>query len=219
MITQELFNDRDFKTLTYNVMAHAMDVNLISKFPSFGTIKSWRNFENAALDTNKVIRYIVLCYDKGYPILTKYMQDDVKRKTLSAQYAGFSANDEGLFDQDVDDMMKCMNPEVNEMIIDFLRLFNDPNWALLMSGMESYYQKLQQIISVDLGGNKRDMFQIEETKGKLFKQAQEMSAALDKAAQKILADENPYLQRDLYCVIDQEIKNRLNITPERMLGL
>jgi hypothetical protein len=63
------------------------------------------------------------------------------------------------------------------------------------------------------------MFQIEETKGKLFKQAQEMSAALEKALQKILGDVNPYLQRDLYCVIDQEIKNRLNITPERMLGL
>jgi hypothetical protein len=218
MVTQELFSDRDFKTLTYNVMAHAMDVNLINKFPSFATIKSWRNFEGP-LDANNVIRYIVLCYDKGSPILTKYMQDDVKRKTLSAQYAGFPTNDEGLFDQDVDEMMKCINPAVNEMIIDFLRLFNDPNWALLMSGLESYYQKLQQIVSVDLGGNKRDMFQIEETKGKLFKQAQEMSASLEKAAQKILGDVNPYLQRDLYCVIDQEIKNRLNITPERMLGL
>jgi len=218
MINQELFSDRDFKTLTYNVMAYPMDVNLTSKFPSFGTIRSWRNYEGS-LDINRIVRYIVLCYDKGSPILTKYMQDDVKRKTLSAQYAGFPTDDEGLFEQDVDEMMKCMSPSINEMIIDFLRLFNDPNWALLMSGMESYYQKLQQIMSMYVGGNKRDMFQIEETKGKLFKQAQEMSASLEKAAQKILGDVNPYLQRDLYCVIDHEIKNRLNITPERMLGL
>jgi hypothetical protein len=147
------------------------------------------------------------------------MQDDVKRKTSSAEYAGWNPNKDGLFDNDVDQIMKCLNPEVNLMIIDFLRTFNDPSWALLMTGMESYYQKLQQIINADFGQGRRDVFQVEETKGKLFKQAQEMSKALDEAAKKILQDENPYLRRDLYCTIDQDSKNRLNITPERMLGL
>jgi hypothetical protein len=74
-------------------------------------------------------------------------------------------------------------------------------------------------MNADFGDMKRDIFQIEETKGKLFKQAQDMSKSLDAAASKLLSDENPYLRRDLYSTIDQESKSRLNITPERMIGL
>jgi hypothetical protein len=211
-----LFNDKDFDSLTYNVMQYKSDANLLSVFPTFNDLKSFRDFKG---EKTKVIRYIVLCYDKGSPILKKFIQDDVKRKTAAADYAGFIADDEGLFDNQVDMMMKCQNHEVNSMIIDFVRTFNDPNWALLMTGMESYYQKLQQIMNADFEGGKRDIFQIEETKGKLFKQAQEMSKSLDEAASKILSDENIFLKRDLYCLIDQESKNKLNITPERMLGI
>jgi hypothetical protein len=211
-----LLNDKDFSTLTYNVMKHKGDVNLLSMFPTLNDIDSFRQYNG---DRNRVIRYIVLCYDKGSPILNRYMQDDVKRKVLSAQYAGWNSDEEGLFDTDVDMIMKCMNEDVNAMIIDFIRTFNDPNWALLMTGMESYYQKLKQIITADFGQGKRDIFQVEETKGKLFKQAQEMSKSLDEAASKLLLDENPYLKRDLYSTIDQEAKTRLNITPERMIGL
>jgi hypothetical protein len=216
MTKQVLLNDKDFSTLTYNVMKHKTDVNLLSMFPTLNGIDSFRQYSG---DKNRVIRYIVLCYDKGSPILNRFMRDDVKRKTLSAQYAGWPSDDEGLFDQEVDSIMKCMNQETNAMIIDFLKTFNDPSWALLMTGMESYYQKLKQIVTADFGEGKRDIFQVEETKGKLFKQAQEMSKALDEAATKLLSDENPFLKRDLYCTIDQEARNRLNITPERMIGL
>lgn len=211
-----LLNDKDFDTLTYNVMKHKGDVNLLAKFPTLGSIDSFRKYEG---DTNKVIRYIVLCYDKGSPILNRYQQDDTKRKVLSAQYAGYDTNDEGLFEEEVDYMMKCMNKEINGMIIDFIRTFNDPHWALLMAGIESYYQKLRQIIDADSYDGKRDVFQVEETKGKLFKQAQDMSKSLSETASKMMMDENPYLLRDLYSTIDQEAKNRLNITPERMIGL
>lgn len=216
MSIQVLFTDKDFDTLTYNVMKFKNDVNLMSKFPTIGAIQSFKDYTG---DRNKLIKYIVLCYDKGSIILNKFMQDDAKRKTLSAQYAGFETDKDGLFSTEVDEIMKCMNHETNLMIIDFLRTFNDPNWALLMTGMESYYQKLQQIITADFGQGRRDIFQVEETKGKIFKQAQDMSKALDEAAKKILQDENPYLRRDLYCTIDQEAKNRLTITPERMVGL
>jgi len=211
-----LLNDKDFDTLTYNVMKYKNDVNLLAKFPTFNQIDSFREYVG---DLNTVIRYIVLCYDKGSPILNRYRQDDTKRKVLSAQYAGWDTNQDGLFSDEVDIIMKCMNKEVNGMIIDFIRTFNDPYWALLMTGTESYYQKLRQIINADFVDGKRDVFQVEETKGKLFKQAQDMSKSLSETASKLLMEENPYLIRDLYSTIDQEAKNRLNITPERMIGL
>jgi len=213
-----LFSDKDFDSLTYNVMKYKSDVTLISKFPSFQGIECFRNFSDPNLDKNTVIRYIVLCYDKGSPILNRFMQDDVKRKTTAAQYAGWEAREDGLFSDEIDEVMRCTNESVNEMIIEFLRLFNDPNWALLLTGLEAYFQKLRQVMSVSVSG-KRDALQMEETKGKLFKQAEEMAASLSISASKILqGDSNPFLARDLYSIIDKEAKSRLKITPERMLA-
>lgn len=210
-----LFTDKDFVGLTYNVMKHPPGTSMLKTFPLFQTIESFTQYKG---EINKVFRYIVLCYDKNSAILKKFMQDDTKRKVLSAEYAGFKPNASGLFSDWVDEMMKCRDKDINKMIIDFIRTFNDPNWALLMAGMESYYQKLEQLIASN-PDSKRDAFQVEETKGKIFKQAREMSNSLDETAKKILGDENPYLLRDLYCTIDQETKNKLQITPERMLDL
>jgi len=215
---QELFSNKDFEELTYPMMEVKPDVNLLAKFPTLGAIKSWKEYQGR--DKNILIRYIVLCYDRTSPILKKYQQDDVKRKTISAEYAGWQADSEGIFDDYVDEILKCRNETVNSMIIDFIRTFHDPSWALLVVGLEGYYQKLQTMIQLtESVGSKRDAFAMEETKGKLFKQAQEMSISLENTANKMLNDINPYLRRDLFCVIDQESKNRLKISPERMLGI
>lgn len=218
MELNSLFNDKDFVSLTFNVSKYKEDVNLLSKFPSLNSLESFRKFKHPELELNNVIRYIVYCYDRESPILKKFMTEDEKRKQTSAIYAKFTTDSEGLFGDVVDDMMKCRIPEVNTMIIDFIRLYNDPEWALLLTGMESYYQKLNKLLTDDTS-SKRDAFQIEETKGKLWDQCDKMSKTLNASAVKILTDHNPYLRRDLYCIIDQDAKNRLNITPERLAGI
>lgn len=213
-----LFNDKDFASLMFPVHKHKEDVNLIGKFPTLASLDSFRKFRHPSLDVNKVIRYIVYCYDRESPILKKFMTDEKKRKQTAALYAKFSHDDNGLFDSDTDDMMKCRLQEVNLMIIDFVRLYNDPEWSTLMMGYESYYQKLEQLVQANVD-SKRDKFQLEETKGKLYKQCIDMSKSLGELAQKILTDENRYLERDFFCTIDSDIKNRLNITPERLAGI
>lgn len=218
MNLDQLFNNKDFVSLTFNVSIHKEDVNLLGKFPTLNAIDSFRNYKYVYLDRNKVIRYIIYCYDRESPILKKFMMDDQKRKQAAATYAKFSTDADGLFDEHVDNMMKCRIPDVNAMIIDFIRMYNDPEWALLMTGLESYYQKLANLLT-DKVDSKRDQFQMEETKGKLWDQCNKMADTLSKAANKILTDENPYLRRDLYCVIDQDAKNKLNITPERIAGI
>lgn len=215
-MNSELFTNKDFEELTYNVMELPKGGNVLAAFPALAELPSFKKFKSE--NKNKIVRYIILCYDKNSPILKRYMQDDVKRKVMSAQYAGFEGDSEGYLNDEINAVMRCFNPETNQMIIDFLRLFNDPAWALLLAGLESYYQKLAQLMAND-PASKRDTFQVEETKGKLFKQAQDMMSSLDAAAKKILGDENIYLKRDLYMTIDKESRNRLNITPERMLGI
>lgn len=229
-----IFNDDDFSDLMYNIFSVDESINLLSKFKGLSLLTSFVNYKiedplpgnvdledkkvKQNLDRNRVIRYIICAYDRNSPILQKFQQDEIKRKTISAMYAGFQCNDDGYFDKDVTDMMMCKYNDINSMIIDYVRQYNDPEYSLLVTGYEAYYKKLNHIM-MDDEASKRDTFQMEETKGKLFSQAKAMASDLDKLAAKILTDNNKLLKSELYCLIDQQSKNKLNITPERLAGI
>ena len=212
--SSNIFSDKDFENMLFNCRTIPSDQNLLNVFPSLGQIDSFRNIPKK-LDNQKVIRYIIYTYDRKSPVFLKFMNDESKRKTIAGTEAGWKAHTEtGLFDKEIDEIMKCKNKHINNCIIDFIRLFNDPSFALLITGYESYFNKLRQINSAE-ESEKRDAYAIEESRGKIFIQAQKMSEDLERVAEKVLNDKNPYLKEDLFCVIDQESKNRLNLTPER----
>tara|TARA_R110000868_G_scaffold360225_1_gene622260 strand:- start:2941 stop:3600 length:660 start_codon:yes stop_codon:yes gene_type:complete len=217
MSREIIFDNRDFEQLSFNVMKHKADVSLLSKFPSLAELPSFKT--KIIFDRDILIRYIVLCYDRESPILKRFMQEEQLRKTTAATYAGWKPDKDGLFNEDVDDMMKGLNKEANNMIIDFVRLYNDPEWALLIIGLESYFTKLRSIMADDDRNSKRDTLQLEESRGKLFDQCKKMADSLHATAAKILSDTSPYLRRDFFCAIDSEAKNRLNITGERIFGV
>lgn len=239
---ERIFNERDFSELMYNVYSVEEGTNLLAKFKGLASLPSFLAFQENwttggvyeeddneegmmvgevehSLSRNKVIRYVIYAYDRNSPIAMKFSQDEVKRKTTAALYAGFEPNDEGYFERDVNDMMNCNINQVNAMIIDYVRQYNDPEYSLLVTGYESYYKKLNQIMADDSESLKRDAFQVEESKGRLFTQAKAMASDLDKLSTKILTDDNKLLKKDLYCIIDQRLKNKLNITPERLAGV
>lgn len=211
------FSENDFSELMYPVYVVDQGTNLMSRFQELKKMPYFASYEDLDINRNQAIRYVIYCYDRESPILKRYRQEDQKRKTLAAHYAGFKTDKEGLFEDKVDLMMKGQNKQVNLMIIDYVRQYNDPEYSILVAGQEALYQKLQKLLDPgDEVGSKRDIFQIEETRGKLFNQATEMGTNIDKLATKILNDENRFLKRDLYCIIDEKTRSRLPITPERM---
>jgi hypothetical protein len=224
---EQLFADRDFASLMYPVQDLKKGESVLKKFPALLKMASFENYhkqemapEQVLLDINAVIRYIVYAYDRESPIVKRFMNDVEKRKTTACDYAGFPYDDKGMFSMDVDNMMKCKNRYINVMIIDYVRQYNDPEFALLISGYDAYWQKLVQATTVEEGDdNKRDAFQIEESKGKIFEQARKMASMLSDLSVKILSDENKLLRQEFYSILDSSVRNRLRITPERLAGL
>lgn len=239
---ERIFSDRDFSELMYPVYQVAEGTNILSKFKGLSALSSFATFEENwivrkltgwdeekeeniytdekhHLSRNKVIKYIVYAYDRNSPIARKFSSDEIKKKTTAALYAGFSPDANGYFEPDVDDMMKCKLKGVNAMIVEYIRQYNDPEYSLLVIGYEAYFKKLNQIMAEDDDDSSRDAFSMEESRGKLFIQAKLMASDLDHLATKILTDENKLLKADLYCIVDEKTKNRLNITPERLAGV
>ena len=220
MIEESLFSEKDFDNLMYQVYKLDNGTNLMARFGDMKKMPSWVDYQVSELNKNNVIRYIIYCYDRESPIMKKYRQDDAKRKTISAIQAGFKTDANGLFSEEVDAMMKCKNRHINLMIIDYVRQYNDPEYSILVAGHEALYLKLERLMEVEnMADSNRDAFQIEETKGKLFKQAKEIGKDLSDLATKILTDDNIYIKRDLYCSIDEKTRNKLSITPERLIGI
>ena len=67
----------DFKLLSYNVHDLPEDAGILKSFPDLKRfkefrwdVKSFRSEEDfVILDSNKVLRYIIYCYDKKSPFL------------------------------------------------------------------------------------------------------------------------------------------------------
>ena len=208
-------SDKDFRDLLFPIMEKGKGA-ILDRIPELKNAFHFKKY-TLSLEKDAIIRYIFLVYDKRSPL--QKSSDPLKRKTMAAAYAGWEANDDGLFSDEVDKVMKCQNSAVNAMIVAFVRMFNDPRWTTLVAGNEALYQKMEAMISLGRGENEKETAAIEKTKGDLFNQIENMSIKLTDTVNSILNDENPLLRRDLFCTIDEEIKNRLNITPERMAGI
>lgn len=211
----DIFGNKDFENLLFNCTKVSADKNLLSVFPTLGQLPSFRTIM-PDLDKNKVIRYIIFAYDRKSPMVVQFLNDEVKRKTLAAQYAGFTANEEtGCFDASIDLVMRCQNNDTNNMIVDFVRQFGH-DFSVLITGNESLYNKIAQMNNL-VKNYKRDALQIEETRGKIWKQVLELRTDLEKLGDKILNDTNPYLREHLFSIIDESERNRLSLTPERWI--
>lgn len=229
---ERVFADADFDEMIFRVHRVPKGEHVYPKFKGFEDFPAIRDYKDKRVDKNMAIKYVVFAYDRQSPIHKKFSTDILKRKTTAALYAGFIADETtGLFEDEVTDMMMGMNRYINWMIIDYVRQYNDPEYSLLVAGHESLYQKLSFLMSnekrqVSLGDENNsdeadlsDFLKNEKLKGELYNQAKNIADDLAKIAAKILTDENKFLRRDLYTVIDPRFKNRLNITPERMAGI
>lgn len=220
---ERAFADRDFDDMMYPIHTIPEGKNVYASTPLLHKLPYFAKFMDPMLDKSMVIKYVIYAYDRNSPIFVKFgLTDDVKRKTTAAMYAGWKPDPlHGTFNEFVNKMLCGFNQQVNLMIIDYVRQYNDPEWSVLMAGYDALFRKLEVLSktdSVDIKKGQNDL-KDEEMYGKLFVQAQTMAAQLSEMSTKILTDDNKPLKKDLYCVIDASQKSKLNITPERMAGI
>jgi hypothetical protein len=141
--------------------------------------------------------------------------DVFKRKSWSALASGFEYDkDTNVFKQKFYKIMNGEDEAVNFAIIDFCSLFNSTAYMLLVSGYEAFYRK-QRTMSEVVNDDKKDPLSLEKIRGELYKQLQGMQKDLMNLEEQYLTERNTFLVGDLYKIANEDIRKRLNLTPER----
>jgi hypothetical protein len=185
------FEKEEFDGLMLPVHNLPVDADLIKKFPELG---KFPEFAEMVPEKNKVIRYIVLFYDRKTPL--SRIESIPIRKAEAAKIAGFEL-EENKFTEFVEEVLSCENTLVNAMIIRYLRLSNNHKFAMLSTTTELFYRSLQK----QLDG--------EDVK---FKDVQAMEKEIALITEELTqGDRNQNLTSDMYQLIDME---KIDLSPE-----
>lgn len=214
------FIDKDFERLYFNVNTIPANNKAIDHFPKLSKYEEFKT-SIKPLSSTQVFKYIVYVYDINSPFVEKF-PDLTERKIQSALCAGFEVNKSGFFLPAVDEMMKGKNTKVNKMIIRYVRLLGEPEYALLVVTNEAYYSKLELLMRMDYTSihgdmDEKEIFDTEKIKGVIHGHAKDMQLEIKRITQSLLQrDDNIYLKKDLYQVCDEEAEKKLKISPERI---
>jgi hypothetical protein len=136
----------EFNELTYNVYeAYQKDkkADLLHMFPKLRKIPSFAAYEEA--DRNYIIRYIILLYDKGTPLIRRYEKLD-KRKVEAALIAGFETKKDGSFKDDkIKLILENKEDKVLEMITQYVASLGDRRYALIVANEHVFYKNLESL--------------------------------------------------------------------------
>lgn len=208
------FRDEDFATMKFNVKQVDQGTNLLMSFPVLSSFPSFNELpeQEPQLDRNLIIRYICLNYDERTPL--RRINSEFKRKSVAGILAGFpEGKQEGTFDSRYYRVMNCTCTAVNMMILDFLTLFDNPLFMVLESTYEQLYQKLRRL-NTEVKDQKKNELELEKMRGDIQKSVESLQKSIHDMRIKYLNEENPYLAKDLYRTINEELVERLNLTPE-----
>lgn len=213
-IAQEyVFGPSDYRGMRFNVMA-VKDKPLLDQFPELRRFNSFVTLEkDFKEDHDRIIRYICLCYDRFSPAYTQ-INDIFKRKAWCGMAAGFIYNaDSSVFQHPYYNYMDCKVQDVNMAIIDFVSLFNSPEYMLITTAYESFYAKTR-VLNQQVTMEGKDVLAGEKIRGELYNQLRSISNDIRALTESYLSDMNPYLRDDLYRVVQEDVRKRLMLTPE-----
>jgi len=200
----------DFKKVKYNCYDLPPEKDLLDEFPE---LKRYPEFtsQGHALNHDKVIRYIIYCYDKYTPLMSE--KNLIKRKVLACKLAGFDVK-EGKFSAPVEDMIVGKNEIVNRMSCCYVRNQKDAHYALLAAGMMNFYDLITKLNApTDKNAEIEDL----NRKTKLYTHTTEMIATLEQSADEIF---NGDVQL-IYTVdeVAQEEQGKIKSYPEYIASL
>ena len=173
------FKAEDFKHLRWNVQEVPRETDLLEAFPELGRYPELT--AEITIDRNKVIRFIILCYDKKSPLLAE--KNLIKRKVDACTLAGIEKED-GKFPKDIEEMISNKNLVINRMICRYSRLQSDLQYSLLAAGLENFYGNVSILSAPNNGQMEMDDM---VKKAKLYEHTVDMIATLEKNAFEVFA--------------------------------
>ncbi len=181
--------------MMFNVLEVPPQKHIVNHFAKLKKVTEFKK-PLAKLNKNKVIRYIMFLYDKNSPFRVKF-QDVLKRKVEAAKGAGWDTGEGGVFEKDVEELLRGHNPFVNEMAVAFIRLHRNFKYSYLVGLEESFYRMLLEIMTGDMA----NVSKMKSTQAELEEIMLELT----------LEDNNPELRDTLLRYVEQA---RLNLRPE-----
>jgi hypothetical protein len=137
------FSKEEYEGMKVNVMALPMkfdfqDIPEFKHFPEY-------YYETGAVPKHKVLRYIVLCYDRNSPLVQNIPEIN-KRKVKACEIAGINIKTvKAKGYEEAIDIVSCNNPIVNNMIIRYVRSFYSEAYSQYIVVQDAYYRELHKL--------------------------------------------------------------------------
>lgn len=196
------FTAKDFSGFKYQRIVSSK-VEVLKSYPELKKYKEFdpKLYKKMRLSYDKIFRYVLLAYTNN--ILLESIPEMTKRKRESAILAGFGTG-KGVesFSGDVEEIIKCNIPLVNELIILVIRLNKDGEYQQLLAFEEARASQISNMIN----GDGRDATAV------LMENIRKLSAYIENLRNNILnQDEQPDIIELLY---ENIITENLGIKPE-----
>lgn len=179
---------------------------LYSPFKNLWKLDKYKEFKcpSKGLVMSKVKNYIILMYDIRSEI-REQISDLGKQKAIAAEKAGFPLEN-NKFSPEVEDMLVGINENVNDMIVRYITLFNNPDYISYTASWELLYREIKKSMkSISL--DSAELGKIRVNIEALRKTINELSASL------FYGEDNIGLRKSLYKHMESE---KIRLRPEHI---
>jgi hypothetical protein len=148
-----------FGKLTFQIHKVPHGIDLLNHFKDLDQIREFNLYPKA--DRNKVIRYIIYCYDFNSELIREYKGDIKKRREVAADLAGFERRTNGRWPDNIYEMMdlivseerevigtgkkQYVVPNIVDMVVAYLKYINNIAWNEIVALEHAYYDNFQNI--------------------------------------------------------------------------
>lgn len=161
-------------------------------FPEFKNYKS--KFSSTDVSNSQVIRYIVCFYDNNSPFSPLAWEE---RKLASAEYVGFTRNEDGGFAEPVQKILNCEEEVIRAMVIRYCRIVKGPEYATYKILEWNYNTKSLMATNIKLKDIEQDLTAL-RTYRDIF----------------LGGDPSSQLRDYFYAIVSEEEKELLKLRPE-----
>jgi hypothetical protein len=153
-------SELDFSGLYWN--AHNTKKPLVDLYPEINQYPELRY--GGIYKQDSILKYINYLYSEGTPLIKKFKDNLLARKTEALKLAGIKLNDHVK-----SDLFEFKDPEFTKAVVKFLAIQNNPLWANIVVDNQFMEDNMLIVLSQSLDGKDKDIAQTAKIKGDLLR--------------------------------------------------
>lgn len=110
------------------------------------SIKEFGEFKKDRGYYERIFRWVVYVYDRQSPMV-KEIPDLMMRKGEAAALAGYTTDEEGRFEEEVEKFLLGKDDDVNGLVVAYVSRFADPSYILLVASWNMLLDNTRKVLS------------------------------------------------------------------------